>query len=143
MHRTNLFLMNIRKTGRLYESMLKPICERYRLAQTEASVISFLYNNEGRDTAADIAELRMLPKSNVSVAVESLIQKSLLSRRQDTDDRRKIHLSLTPQADAVTKEIEDVGRQFKEQIFKGFTEAEINTFIRFNEQIAENIKEVK
>lgn len=143
MHRTNLFLMNIRKTGRLYESMLKPICERYRLAQTEASVISFLYNNEGRDTAADIAELRMLPKSNVSVAVESLIQKSLLSRRQDTDDRRKIHLSLTPKAGAVTKEIEDVGRQFKEQIFKGFTEAEINTFIRFNEQIAENIKEVK
>lgn len=143
MQRTNLFLMNIIKTKRLYEGMMKTVCERYGLTQTEGAVISFLYNNKGKDTAADIAEFRQLPKSNISIAVESLIQKSLLSRRQDPDDRRKIHLSLTPAAGAVTTEIDAVCRQFKEQLFKGFTEAEINEFIRFNEQISENIKEVK
>ena len=45
---------------------------------------------------ADIVELRMLLKGNVSQAVESLIQKSLLKREQNKEDRRKIHLSLTP-----------------------------------------------
>ena len=43
-----------------------------RLTITEGKVISFLYNNPGKDTAADITELRMLSKGNVSQAVESI-----------------------------------------------------------------------
>ena len=71
--------------------MLKDICNNYQLTIIEATIISFLYNNPGKDTAADIVELRMLSKGNVSQAVESLIQKSLLKREQDKEDRRKIH----------------------------------------------------
>ena len=93
MHRTNILLANIRRIVKLYDSMLKPVCERYTLALIEATIISFLYNNPGRDTAADIVEYRMLSKGNVSQAVESLIQKGLLQRCQDTRDRRRIHLS--------------------------------------------------
>ena len=85
MHQTNTLLSNIRRIVRLYDSMLRPVCDRYGLAPIEATIISFLQNNPGRDTAADIVELRMLSKSNVSQAVESLIQKSLLQRRQDTE----------------------------------------------------------
>ena len=44
----------------------------------EIKIISFLYNNPEKDTAADIAELRMLPKRNISKAVESLIKKGFL-----------------------------------------------------------------
>ena len=58
----------------------------------------FLYNNPGKDTAADITELRMLSKGNVSQAVESLIQKGSAKDGPLTRlDRRKIHLSLLPQ----------------------------------------------
>ena len=87
MRQTNTLLPNIRRIVKLYESMLRPICDKYRLAPIEATIISFLQNNSGRDTAADIVELRMLSKSNVSQAVESLIQKSMLERRQDTRDQ--------------------------------------------------------
>ena len=55
--------------------MLKAICEEYRLTLIEATIISFLHNNPAKNTAADIVELRMLSKGNVSQAVESLIQK--------------------------------------------------------------------
>ena len=81
------FLSGIRSIVKLHESMLKDICEAYRLTLTEAAVISFLHNNPQKDTAADIVELRMLQKSNVSCAVETLFQKHLLSRRQDEADR--------------------------------------------------------
>ena len=40
----------------------------------EADIISFLKNNPGKDTAADIVELRMLSKGAVSKTVEALIQ---------------------------------------------------------------------
>ena len=140
MHQTNTLLSNIRRIVRLYDSMLRPVCDRYGLAPIEATIISFLQNNPGRDTAADIVELRMLSKSNVSQAVESLIQKSLLQRRQDTEDRRRIHLSLTSKSAPITHEIEAVRKEFLKQIFRGFTEEEIKQFAKFNERIAENTK---
>ena len=87
-----------------------------------------------------IVELRMLSKSNVSQAVESLIQKSLLQRRQDTADRRRIHLLLTAEAAPITAEIEKVRASFHKKIFRGFTEEEQRLFTAFNERIAENTK---
>lgn len=140
MHQTNTLLSNIRRIIRLYDTMLKPVCERYGLVPIEATIISFLFNNPGRDTAADIVEFRRLSKSNVSQAVESLIQKSLLQRRQDTEDRRRIHLSLTPASKPITREIDAVREDFRKQIFRGFTEEEQKQFARFNERIAENTK---
>ncbi len=83
------FLAHIRLTMKLQEQMLKNICETWQLTITEGKVISFLYNNPGKDTAADITELRMLSKGNVSQAVESLIQKGLLKRTADQTDRQR------------------------------------------------------
>ncbi len=140
MPQTNTLLVNIRRIMRLYDNMLKPICERHALTPLEVTIISFLYNNPGRDTAADIVELRMLSKSNVSQAVENLIQKSLLQRRQDTADRRRMHLSLAAGATPITQEIEAVREHFREQIFQGFTEQELEQFAGFNDRIAKNAK---
>lgn len=138
----NTLLPNIRRIIKLYDNMLKPVCDRYGLVPIEATIISFLFNNPGRDTAADIVELRMLSKSNVSQAVESLIQKSLLQRRRDKEDRRRIHLLLTPESKPITQEIECVRGGFRKQIFRGFTEEEERQFALFNERIAENTKNV-
>ena len=136
MQQTNTLLSNIRR----YDNMLKPVCDRYGLVPIEATIISFLQNNPGRDTAADIVELRMLAKSNVSQAVESLIQKSLMQRQQDTEDRRRIHLSLTAEVQPITKDIEAVREAFRKQIFRGFTKEEQQQFSRFNDRIAENTR---
>ena len=140
MYCANTLLANIRRVVKLYDSMLRLVCDQYGLVPIEATIISFLFNNPGKDTAADISELRMLSKSNVSHAVENLIQKSLLQRRQDTADRRRIHLSLTPETRPITQAIERVRDGFLEQIFRGFTEEEKRQFARFNERIAENTK---
>ena len=138
MKRPTDFLTNIRRIIKLHESMLKGICETYRLSLIEATIISFLYNNPGKDTAADIVELRMLSKGNVSHAVESLMQKSLLQRRQDTEDRRKIHLSLTQAAQPITASLKELFQQFHEELFFGLSKEELELFDRVNEQIIVN-----
>ncbi len=138
MKRPTDFLTNIRRIIKLHESMLKGICETYRLSLIEATIISFLYNNPGKDTAADIVELRMLSKGNVSQAVESLMQKSLLQRRQDTEDRRKIHLSLTQAAQPITASLKELFQQFHEELFFGLSNEELELFDRINEQIIVN-----
>ena len=138
MKRPTDFLTNIRRIIKLHESMLKGICETYRLSLIEATIIRFLYNNPGKDTAADIVELRMLSKGNVSQAVESLMQKSLLQRRQDTEDRRKIHLSLTQAAQPITASLKELFQQFHEELFFGLSKEELELFDRVNEQIIVN-----
>ena len=56
------FLVSTRRMIKLHENMLRDIGQEYELTLTEATIISFLHNNPGRDTAADIVELRMLQK---------------------------------------------------------------------------------
>ena len=112
------YLITIRRILKCQETILKEISVEYALTLTEATIISFLHNNPGRDTAADIVELRMLSKGHVSQAVESLIQKSLLLRRQDTADRRKIHLSLTP-ASPLCRPLTGAGSSFMKKSFGG------------------------
>lgn len=138
MQRTNTLLVNFRRVIRLYDTMLKPVCQRWGLAPLEATIVSFLYNNPGRDTAADIVEYRMLSKGNVSTAVESLMRKGLLQRRQDQGDRRRIHLSLTPRAKPITQEVEAVREAFRRQLFRGFTQQEQELFAQFQQRLAEN-----
>lgn len=140
-NRTTEFLMNIRSIIKLHESMLREICEEYRLALIEATIISFLHNNPGKDTAADIVELRMLSKGNVSQAVESLIQRSLLRREQDAADRRRIHLFLTPAAEPIVRSMERLWARFEEEIFAGLSQDERALFERINDQISANTKQ--
>ena len=133
------FLFNISRIVKLHESMLKSVCEEYNLTLIEAKVISFLHNNPGKDTAADIAELRMLQKSNVSQAVEILFQKSMISREQDKSDRRKIHLSLTPNSAPLVRSIDDLWEKFKKEIFMGISDEELESFENVNNKMQKNI----
>ena len=58
------YLITIRRILKCQETILKEISVEYALTLTEATIISFLHNNPGRDTAADIVELRMLSKGH-------------------------------------------------------------------------------
>ena len=141
MNRTTEYLANIRRIIKLHESMLKEyVCQEYAMTLAEATVISILYNNPEKDTAADIVELRMLQKSNVSQAVDALVKKSLLVRKQDEEDRRKIHLSLTEKAEPVVETVEKVCREFHEEVFCGISPEKLDTFSEVNERIGENVQ---
>ena len=141
MNRTTDYLVGIRRIIKLQESMLKEyICQPYGLSLTEAAVISFLYNNPGKDTAADIVELRMLQKGNVSQAVEALVQKSFLQRRQDEEDRRKIHLSLTEESKTIVATVESLNREFQMTVFQGVSEKELVVFQEVNAKITHNVQ---
>lgn len=134
------YLVNIRRVMKLHEAMLKEICEEFKLTLTEATIISFLHNNPEKDTAADIAELRMLSKGIVSQSVESLIQKSFLQREQDAADRRKIHLSLLPSAHGITKSVERIQENLHDEIFAGFSEEDQKSFDQIHQRILENVQ---
>lgn len=136
---TNM-LLSIRSLMKLYEQTLGEVHNDYRLSQMEIRIISFLHNNPGRDTIGDIAELRMLPKGNVSQGVEALVQKSLLERTSDKADRRRVHLSLTAAASPLVEEIEQAKKIFQGRLFEGFTPEEIEQYTALNDRLMSNAK---
>ena len=135
-------LLLVRYMMKLYEKSLEDVQIKYQLSHIEIAIIGFLYNNPEKDTAADIVERRMLPKGNVSAGVETLVQKELLIRRQDQADRRKIHLSLLEKALPIIREIDEINQNFREQIFKNFSEEELKNYEAMNELLLKNLKEV-
>ena len=140
MKRTTEIFIGMRSLFRLYDKLLKKVCMEHDLTMIEADIISFLQNNPGKDTAADIVELRLLSKGAVSKGVESLIQKSLLERIPDTEDRRKIHLRLKPQAGPVTETVNEVRDEFLETVLAGFTKEELEMQSRFLRKLFDNTK---
>ena len=136
---TTDYLMNIRQITKLHENMLKKICVKYDLSLIEA-IISFLYNNPGKDTAGDIVELRMLSKGNVSQGVELLAGKGFLLRNQDKEDRRKVHLRLSDAVQPVTEELKLEKQKFQEALFDGFTEEDRKMLEELNRRVMENTK---
>ena len=130
----------MRGITKLYEQYLERIRGKYGLSQIEITIIGFLYNNPGKDTAAEIVELRMLPKGNVSQGVELLVKKGFLRRNTDRTDRRKVHLSLEETAIPLCNEIEKVNQSFKEQLLQGLTQHEKETYEKINRQLMKNIE---
>lgn len=133
------WLVNFRHIIKCQDALIKELCDKFLLTKIEGTIITFLYNHPGRDTAGDIVELRMLSKGNVSKAVEALIQKELIQREQDEKDRRKIHLSLLPAAEPMILALEEKQREFSDAIFSGFSKEEKQLFHEMNSRIAENI----
>ena len=131
--------MGMRRIVRFQESLLKETGQRFGLTLCETTILAFLYNNPKYDTAADIVQLRMLSKGNVSSAVESLLQKKLLRKRQDASDRRMYHLSLTKDAAPVSDAIEEVNAAVERKVFQGVSPEERAMIEAVNVRISRNM----
>lgn len=125
---------------RLFEKLTGEACAGYGFTRAEIDVLAFLSNNPGLDTASDIAEYRQMSKAGVSQAVELLIQKGMLSRRQDTKDRRQIHLQLTAAAQAPVAALAQARARLQAVMFDGFTEEEVRLYLKLATRTHENAK---
>jgi DNA-binding MarR family transcriptional regulator len=56
---------------------------------------------KGYASVADLAEVKQISRPAVSQAVQSLVEKGLVTRMSDVDDRRSARLTLTPYAEKV------------------------------------------
>ena len=132
-------LMAIRQTMKFYDLCLDGVREQYHLTKIEVTIISFLKNNLGHDTAAEISDMRMLSKGNVSRGADELICRGLLERIPDKTDRRVIHLRLLPEAAPIVEAIEAATVDFSRQIFEGFTPEDMMAFHNLNMRLSQNV----
>mgnify|MGYP004556144799 CR=1 FL=1 len=126
-----------------YAVFRKRIMLEFSLSAAETDIIMFLANNPCFDTAAHISKMKKMPKSQVSLAVNSLCRRGLLEGVYSVGNRKSIHLKLKENADPIVAYGKKVQGEFSKLLFSDFTESERAEFSRLHSKIAENIKAKK
>lgn len=132
----------IRSIIKGYDKYLDAAGDSCGLNRTERDSLLFLYNNPQYNTARDIVEYRMIPKANVSQAVDSLIAKGYLEREACTSDRRRVHLALTASGQSAAARLKDCQLRFGEALFDGLSCEERDILEKTHGIIMKNIKNI-
>jgi MarR family transcriptional regulator, 2-MHQ and catechol-resistance regulon repressor len=60
---------------------------------------------KGKGSISELADEKLISRSAISQAVDTLVEKGLILRSQSPDDRRWVHLELTPAGDELLNAI--------------------------------------
>lgn len=136
----NLFemLTVVYKYKKLYEKRCCEIMKEYDLRVVDLDILFYVAHSGHRNLAKDIVDMGM-SKANVSKSVEHLRQKGLVILSEDREDRRCVHIVITPCAEPVVEKIAQVRREMCSSLMEGITESDKNTLLRVMHQIEENM----
>lgn len=118
------------------------LLKEFNLSYVELAILLFLDENPGLDTGRDIADGLLLAKSNISTAVENLVQRGYLRREADPADRRLVHLKRMDAAQILIQRGEEERQKMIQQLFDGFTQEEMEVLWNFSERVYANIQEM-
>ncbi|MCL2508735.1 MAG: MarR family winged helix-turn-helix transcriptional regulator [Oscillospiraceae bacterium] len=133
------FLYYVRLLRRMYERTLAEAAAACGLTIPEADVLSFLQENPEFDTARDVALYREVSRAYVSKAVEALAGRGYIEIRQDRDDRRLQHLSISEKAKEAAEILRDAQYAFYGKVTAGLSTEELFGMLSAIEKCAGNL----
>ena len=93
-------------------------------------------------TLKEITEKLNLPKSTVSVNVDSLVNLELIDRKIKEENRREIHLTSTPKGIELSKKSSQNGLSYRAMILalEKMPEEDIKFLIRIHEELLNDLR---
>lgn len=138
------FLHTTQLLFKAYDEVRKNIQNNYQLMGVEVDVLLFLANNPKHTKAQDIVEVRKMTKSHASKAITQLVNKGLLEKSVNPDNKKEFHLKLTPQTIPIINYGQNQQKLFFERLFEGFSKQQLDDFFNSLKVIEHNlIKEAK
>lgn len=103
--------------------------------------ILFVLWKEDYLTVSEISRQTSLAKNTVSIVIEGMVQKGLLERTINPENRRQTIISLTEYAKSMREKYEAVSEQMGVLFYQGFSEKELKEFegylVRIRDTLAE------
>ncbi len=102
--------------------------ERFRISVEQFQVLRLIRTGYG--SVSELAAAKKISRPAISQAVDALVAKGLLTRTQDTEDRRHVQLALTDSGNALLDAIFDDTRAWMQARLGSFSQAELETVVR-------------
>lgn len=132
-------MMRVRRSVR---TALREAVRDDGITQNEIEVLLFLERGKF-DTARDISQVRGMPRSLVSKAVDQLVKRGFLETCQDKQDRRVVRLRLLPPARELVEKLVQARKDFFTQLCQGITQEEREAFYSMVEKMTKNLDQYK
>lgn len=126
---------------KLYSNVFERIALEYNITANEVMILTFLKDDFDQDMATDIVNTLMISKSHVSLSVNNLEKAGYIVKKQDVNDKKKIHLVITKKAKPILDEIDKEQNKLYEVIFKGISEEEKEILKLILQKMCNNINE--
>lgn len=140
---TNIFYIYFQVIKKYKGYMVKSL-EGFGLTPAEIDVLTFLVNNMDKDiTASEISMCRGISKGLVSRAVNLLKDKKMIETRENPEDGRSVYLKVLDEEDDLVKEVKEINKRFKIQLIKDIDMSDLNLFLKVNNKMLNNIKDIE
>ena len=121
------------------EQELSELRKKYELKRIELEVINFLSICGEYNTVVSIHEYLNANKGHISQTVFSLCERGFVTSRQDENDRRYTHYSLTREGNKIAAEMQMVWEKVRMEMIEGITQEDMEVFKRVSQKICANI----
>lgn len=91
----------------------------------------------GECTSSELAETFEVNKSAITAIINRMVDRGIIQRIRDEDDRRVVYLSLTKEGEKLYLDAQDRVRLLVESIITQFEEQEITSFLNTYEKLAQ------
>lgn len=92
-------------------------------------------------TSQMVSDVLNRDKSQVARLIGELVKQGYVATEADPKDRRNRLLTLTPEGEAITRELELVERSVVKRMIKGITRDELDQFLDISRKMRKNIIE--
>lgn len=115
--------LNIVFTGNYLQARMQQDLKRYNLTPPQFNVLRILRGQNGLPMGAFEIQSRMIHRtSNVTRIIEKLIDKSLVTKKNNSDNRRMLDVLITKKGLQVINDADDIAQKAFEDISAAITE---------------------
>lgn len=106
----------------------------------QCALLNMLADEDGI-TQKELAKKLNIKPPTVAVMVKRMEKNEYISKQTDSQDMRKTRIYITQKGKDVAKEVKEIQTEIKEQMYKGFTNEEIENLKKSFIKIRDNLKQ--
>ena len=108
----------------------------------QARIIDYLIINKDKDISQkDLEEALNVSKVTISGAIKAMERNNIVKREVNAQDARSKKITLTTTSEKIHSEMSTVFSKLNEELTKGLSKEEIESFLKTIQKMKDNIKE--
>lgn len=125
---------------RIFEKLLRE--NGIEISGGQGRILFVLWKNDNL-TIGEISRKTSLAKNTVSIVVDGMVQKGIVERNINPDNRRQTIISLTEYARGLREKYEQVSQKMNHLFYQGFSEEERIDFERYLARILDTLTQLE